>query len=347
MNKNAKEQLLDTIGTVDECYIQEYLDAQSKTIRPRRMKMRLTAIPAAAMIILLGTVSLAAALPAIGHFLADFKSEQQAVIQNFDDIEAEYAVRIDDTQECGGVAGTLNSAVLEADHLLLSYTFNWECLKEAEDGSFHTNFLPWFFYIMEDNSIICRSEYTKGLHTQIYADSADRNPAEMTLIYCIDLKNVDGRNLVGKELTVRLLYAQNGEGFSSTFTPETYFSGRSWNIGRTYKFDGHTIRLDRVQESAMYIALFIDCPTIGHPGDDYSFVLSDELGSHYTAYPNGNNTAGGFWFTKPVNMGSQLTLKVIRSGMESDLSGIITDDSYEVLYEIPIELNNSFLDALF
>ena len=347
MSRKADEQLLDMIGNVDERYIREYIDAQAKHHRPRRMKMRLTFILAAAMIMLFGTISLASAVPAIGHFLANFRSEQQTILHNFDEIEAEYAVRIDDTQECDGVTGTLNSAVVEDHHLLLSYTFNWSGLEEAADGSFHTYFLPWFFYITEGDNDICRSEYTKGLHTQAYVENADGDLVEMTQIYCIDMENVDGRDLVGKELTVHLLYNQDGEGFVSTFTPETCFSGRSWDIGKTYEFDGHRIGLDRVRESAMYVTLYIDCATIGHNGDEYAFILSDELGNDYTAYPNGDKDTDGYWFTKPETMGTQLTLKVIRSNMVSDPYGVITDDSYEVLYEIPVELKSSFLSNLF
>ena len=347
MSIKANERLMDMMGDVDECYIREYIDSQTKKHRPRRMKMRLTVILAAAMIMLLGTVSLAASIPAIGHFLTNFKFEQQIIMQNFDEIEAEYAVYIGDTQEYEGVIGTLNSAVLEDHHLLLSYTFNWSSLDDAADGSFHTYFLPWFFYITENHNVICQSEYTKGLHTQVYMEDSDRDIVEMTHIYCIDLEDVDGRNLVGKELTVWLLYVQDGEGFASTFTPETCFTGRSWDIDKTYEFGGHKIGLNRVQESALYVTLFIDCATIGHNGDDYAFILSDELGNDYTAYPNGDNDVNGYWFIKPETIGTQLTLKVIRSGMESDAYGEITDDSYEVLYEIPIELKTSFWDNLF
>lgn len=334
MNRKANEHLLDVMGNVDELYIREYLDARTKTRRPGRIKFRFTVIPAAALILLLGTVSLAA-IPAIGHFLANLNSEQQAILHNFNEIETGYAVRIGDTQECGGVTGTLNSAVLEDHHLLLSYTFNWSSLDEAADGSFHTYFLPWFFYITEGDHIICQSEYTKGLHTQSYGEG---DAAEVTHIYCIDLEDVDGRDLTGKELTVRLLYAQDGDGFVSSFVPETCFTDTSWDIDQTYEFDGHKIRLERVQESALYVTLFIDCAAIGHNGDEYAFVLSDELGSDYTAYPNGDNDADGYWFVKPETPGTQLTLKIIRSCLISDPQGNITDDSYEVLYEIPIQL---------
>lgn len=109
--------------------------------------------------------------------------------------------------------------------------------------------------------IFCRSEYTKGLHTQTYGADAERDPAEAAHIYCIDLGDRNGRDLMGKELTVRLLYT-----------------------------------------------------------------------------PDGDNDADGYWFVKPEAMGTQLTLKVIHSGLVSDPQGNITDDSYEVLYEIPIEL---------
>ncbi len=343
MNKKANEHLLDMIGEVDERYIREYIAARTRTGRTGRTKMRLTVIPAAALTLLLGTVSLAA-IPVIGHFLTAYKSEQQAVLQNFSEIEAEYAVSIGDTQECDGVIGTLNSAVLEDRHLLLCYTFNWSGLDEAADGSFHTYFLPWFFYITDGDNIICQSEYTKDLHTQTYAGDEDPNPAEATHIYCIDLQGMEGRELAGKELTVQLLYAKDGEGFVSTFTPEACFTDRSWHIDQTYEFNGHEIKINSIRESALYVTLFIDCAAIGHTGDDYAFILSDELGNDYTAYPNGNNDTDGYWFTKPADMGTQLTLKIIRSGLKTDPQGNITDDSFEVLYEIPLELKSA--DAL-
>lgn len=351
MSRKTNEHLLDMIGDVDERYIQEYIDAMNTQARSRstkHVKKRFTVALAAAIIMLFGTVSLAAAIPAIGHFLANSANENRVGTLNFDKIEAEYAVRIDDTQECDGVVGTLNSAVLENKHLLLSYTFDWSGLEEAADGSFHTYFLPWFFYITEGDNVICRSEYTMGLHTQIYFGNAeDEDAPEVTLIYCIDLEDMDGENLVGKELTVRLLYAQDGEGFISTFTPVTCFTGRSWNIGRTYQFGEHKIILKEIRESALYVTLFIDCATIGHIGDEYAFILSDELGNDYTAYSNRDSDAEGYWFTKPETMGTQLTLKVIRSYRETDPHGGTVNDSYEVLYEIPIELKSSFWDNLF
>lgn len=337
MSREANEQLLDQMGAIRESYIREYIDTRSKTRRKKSLKMRFTIPLAAAMAILFGTVSLAA-IPIIGNFLANFKAEQRAVIENFDAIEAEYAVPIGDTQECQGVVCTLNSAVLEDRHLLLSYTFDWSGLEEAQDGSFHTYFLPWFFYITAGDTVICQSEYTKGLHTQGYADEAKENTAEATHLYCIDLENLDGRNLVGKELTVRLLYAQDGDGFTSTFTPDSCYTDKSWDIGRTYEFGEHRVSLNRAEESALYVTLYIDCATIGHNGDDYAFVLSDELGNDYTAYPNGDNDTYGYWFTKPQTLGTQLILKVIRKGHEPGLYGEISDGSYEVLYEIPVEL---------
>lgn len=338
--KEIKKQLFDTIGDIDEQYIQEYIDTQSGMRGYRSGKIRLTVVLAAVMILLLGTVSLAA-IPAIGHFLTNLANERQVIIQNFDDIEAEYAVPIADTQECGGLIATLNSAVVEDHRLLLSYTFDWSGLEEARDGSFHTYFLPWFFYITEGDNIICQSMYTKNLHTQTYSDGADED-SRLTALYCIDMDTVEGSELIGKELTVKLLYSSGGDGFVSTFTPESCFTGRTWDIDRTYTFGEHDIHLDRVQESALYVTLFIDCATIGHSGNEYAFVLSDELGNDYTVYPYGANDIAGYWFTKPAQMGSRLTLKVVRSGLESNQYGEIIDDSYEVLYEIPIELKTSF-----
>ncbi|MCM1097425.1 MAG: hypothetical protein NC427_05115 [Ruminococcus flavefaciens] len=385
MSKNSGERLLDMIGDVEEGYIQEYLDAQKKARRSGRRRLRLTLVLAAAMVLLFGTVSFGA-VPAIGHFLENFRTEQQAVIQNFDQIEAKYAVRVNDTQECDGVIGTLNSAVLEDHYLLLSYTFDWSGLEEAQNGMFHTYYLPWFFDITEGDNVICRSEYTEGLYTQTYAgdkagdsdtgssdsfggnsdgnsgvepgqDSGENSGAESgldsddsmqaTFIYCIDLGSTDGSALIGKELTVRLLYFQGGEGFISAFTPETCFTGNSWDISKTYDFDGHKIILNRVQESGLYVTLFIDCDTIGHNEDGYAFVLSDELGSDYTAYPNKDHDTEGYWFIKPENLGIQLTLKVIRKGMEPGAYGEVSDGSYETLYEIPIERKTSFWDRLF
>lgn len=341
MNRKNQEQLLDRIGEVDERYILEYLDARtakSENRRPRRAKFRLSLVLAATLVMLLGSVSLAA-IPIIGHFLSHRANENHVIMQNFDEIESQYAVRIGDTQECDGVIGTLNSAVVEDRHLLLSYTFDWSGLEEAQDGSFHTYFLPWFFYITEDEKVICRSEYTKGLHTQTYSSDA-ANDTAMTLLYCIDLEQVDGSDLPGKELTVSLLYSEGGEGFTSTFTPVSCFTGRSWDINESYEFGEHRITVNRVQESALYVTLFIDCATIGHTGDEYSFILSDELGNDYTAYLYEESDRNGYWYTKPDTMGTQLTLKVIHSNMKSSPYGEILDDSYEVLYEIPIELKS-------
>ena len=339
MSGKVNEQLLNIIGSVDEEYIQEYIDAQTKTRKTQRTRMRFSVALAAAMVLLLGTVSVAA-VPMIGHFLANLANANRIVIQNFDDIEAVYAVRIDDTQECNGVVGTLNNAVVEDHRILLCYTFDWSGLEEAKDGSFHTYYLPWFFYITEGNTVLCQSEYAEGLYVEGYNDDTTEE-TKATYLYCIDLSGVEGRNLIGKELTIRLLYEQGGEGFTSTFTPTSCFTDRSWNIGKTYSFGENRISLERIEESALYVTLFIDCSTIGHNGDEYQFVLSDDLGNDYTAYPNRDNDTYGYWFIKPEDVGAGMTLKVIRSKMETDPYGEIIDDSYEVLYEIPIELKNS------
>ena len=339
MSGKVNEQLLNIIGSVDEEYIQEYIDAQTKTRKTQRTRMRFSVALAAAMVLLLGTVSVAA-VPMIGHFLANLANANRIVMQNFADIEAAYAVRIDDTQECNGVVGTLNNAVVEDHRILLCYTFDWSGLEEAKDGSFHTYYLPWFFYITEGNTVLCQSEYTEGLYVEGYNDDTTEE-TKATYLYCIDLSGVEGRDLIGKELTVRLLYEQDGEGFTSTFTPAFCFTDRSWNIGKTYSFGENRISLERIEESALYVTLFIDCSTIGHNGDEYQFVLSDDLGNDYTAYPNRDNDTYGYWFIKPEDVGARMTLKVIRSKMETDPYGEIIDDSYEVLYEIPIELKNS------
>ena len=339
MSGKMNEQLLNIMGNVDEKYIQEYIDARAKTHKSPRTRMPFSVALAAAMVLLIGTVSLAA-VPAIGHFLANLANGNRVIMQNFDDIEAAYAVRIDDTQECNGVVGTLNTAVVEDHRILLRYTFDCSGLEEARDGSFHSYFLPWFFYITEGNRVVCQSEYMEGLYVEVYDDdSAEETKA--TYLYCIDLSGVEGRDLIGKELTVKLLYEQGGEGFTSTFTPTSCFTDRSWNIGKTYSFGEHSISLERIDESALYVTLFIDCSTIGHNDDEYRFVLSDELGNDYTSYPNRDDDTYGYWFIKPEEVGSRLTLKVIRSKMETDPYGGIIDDSYEVLYEIPIELKDS------
>lgn len=341
MNRKKQEQLLDKIGEVDERYILEYLNAQKakpKAYRSGRAKFRLSLVLAAALVMILGSVSLAA-IPIIGHFLSHRANEIRVIMQNFDEIESEYAVHIGNTQECDGVIATLNSAIVEDRYLLLSYSFDWSGLEEAQDGSFHTYFLPWFFYITVEDTVICRSEYTKGLHTQIYSNDV-ASDTTMTLLYCIDLEQVNGSDLLGKELTVSLLYSEGGSGFTSTFTPVSCFTGRSWDINESYEFGEHTITVNRVQESALYVTLFIDCATIGHTGDEYSFILSDELGNDYTVYLYEDNDVNGYWYTKPDTMGTQLILKVIRSNMKSSPYGEILDDSYEVLYEIPIELES-------
>lgn len=351
MNKKGNELLLCAMGDIDENYVQEYIDSRSgNRVSGKRFsapsigrrlfhpgKIRFGTVAAAVMIALFGTVSLAASLPSIRHFFESFANERQVIVQNFDEIKAQYAVFVEDTQECDGVVGTLNSAVVEDNHLLLQYTFDWSGLEEAQDGSFHTWFLPWFFYITEGDHVLCQSEYTEGLHTQSYVgEGSDAEDVfSDTFIYCIDLGGVTGSDLIGKELTVRLLYQEGGEGFVSTFTPKSCFSDKSWDIGRTYRFQEHEITLNSVSESALYVTLNIDCDTIGHLEDSYSFLLADELGNGYEAYPYGDGTV--YWFTKPANAGSRLTLQVIRSGLTRDPYGQITDDSYEVLFEIPIE----------
>ena len=315
MSGKMNEQLLDIMGSVDEEYIQEYIDAQAKTRKLKWTRMRFSVALAAAMVLLIGTVSVAA-VPVIGHFLTNLANANRIVMQNFDDIEAVYAVRIDDTQECNGVVGTLNNAVMEDHRILLSYTFDWSGLEEAKDGSFHTYFLPWFFYITEGDTKISQSEYMDGLYIEGYDDDTVEE-TKATYLYCIDLSGVEGLDLMGKELTVKLLYEPGGEGFTSTFTPTSCFTDRSFNIGKTYSFGEHRISLERIEESALYVTLFMDCSTIGHNGDDYQFVLSDELGNDYTAYPNRDNDTYGWWFIKPKEVGAQLTLKIIRSKMET------------------------------
>lgn len=348
MSREAREQLLDQIGEVEEKFILEYLEeapvaavmAEKRGANRRgRLRGRFAFGLAAVMVMLFGTVCLAAA-PAIGHFLDDLRKENQIIIRNYDEIEKEYGIFVGHRQECGGVTGTLNSAALEDHYLLLSYTFDWSSLEGAEDGSFHTWFLPWFFYITEGDTVICRSEYTRGLHTQDYPGGGEKEAAEATYIYCIDLGNVDGTSLVGKELTVRLLYAEEGEGFVSSFTPESCFVGRSWSIDNTCEFQGHRITLNKVRESALYMTLFIECDDIGHPGDELTFLLSDELDNAYAAYSYGDVDKDGYWFTKPEAVGRQLTLKVIRRDGQKTPEGVTIDDSYEVLYEIPVRLKH-------
>ena len=191
-NRKANEQLMDMIGNVKEQYIQEYMESQNKVqnfrIRERAgrpRKLRLTLILAALMIMLLGTVSIAAVF-AVGHFHTNNVHEMEAVLKNFASIESTYALPIGGVQECNGVKGTLNSVLLEDHYLLFSYTFDWSGLEEAHDGYFSTWFLPWFFYIEEGDTVICRSEYTQGLHTQIYLDDPENEFSE-TYLYCIDL----------------------------------------------------------------------------------------------------------------------------------------------------------------
>lgn len=336
MSQKSSEILLNVMGDIDERYIQEYIEAGSKTPKTKHIKVRFALIAAAVLVMLFGTVSIGA-VPVIAHFLTNWANEKQVVIQNFDEVEARYAIRINDTQKCNGVTASLNSAVVEDHYLLLSYTFDWGNLKEAQDGSFHTWFLPWYFYITEGDTVICKSEYTKGLHTQIYLGDAEESPTEATHLYCIDLEGIEGKELIGKELTVRLLYSEDGEGFVSAFTPVDCFTDKDWHIGRIYEFGEHKIVLDRVQESALWVTLFIDCDTIGHNEDEYRFMLSDELGNDYDAYPNEDNDKNGYWFTKPRNIGGQLTLKVIRSQTPSGSVGGTANDSYEVIGEFPIQ----------
>ncbi len=338
--RKAGEQLMDAIGDVNEQYIYEYMEALDGATRLRRKggrpgKLKYTVVLAAVMILLLGTVSVAA-VSMIGHFLANSAREREAVLKNFSEIQEDYALPIGTVQEYNGVTATLNSAVLEDHSLLLSYTFDWSGLEGAQDGSFHTWFLPWFFYITEGDTVICHSEYTQGLHTQTLPGEAE-NEFSDTFLYCISLGETEGRSLAGRELSVQLLYAEDSGGFSSSFTPKACFENREWQPDTTFEFQGHEITLHSVRESALYVTLFMDCDAIGRAEDEYMFVLSDELGNDYTVYPY-ETADSEFWFVKPESMGRQLTLRIVRSGLTSDRYGEITDDSYEILYELPVNL---------
>lgn len=337
MSRKANEALLDAIGAVDERYIQEYVEMQEQKKKRRKQwyRMPFAAVAAIVAAAFLGTAGVAAFVPMIGSFRESRENDSRAVIRNFDEIEKAYAVQIGDVQKCCGVTATLNSAIVEDHHLLLRYTFDWSELEEARDGSFHTWFLPWFFYIAEGENVICSSEYTKELHTQNYLAEDGDNFTRMTLLYNIELENIKGEDLLGKELTVRLLYAEGGEGFCSTFVPKDCYADRYWEIQKKYKFGEDEIVLKGVQETALYVVLFIEHNT------DYTFVLADEQGKNYTLYPYDDNKTDGYWFVKPENAGGGLILKVVRR-LQADAAGELAGDGFEVVYEIPIRFKESF-----
>lgn len=347
MSRKESEHLLNIIGNMDECYIKEYLDTQQNLqaddFRKKPKKIHFSAAAAAVVLAVLGTFSIGAAV--FSKMSTVHENELQAVVKNFDEIEKEYAIQVNDTQISNDVTGTLNSAIVEENYLLLNYTFDYSKLEEAKN-SFHTYFLPWYFYITEGDNVICKGENPDGIHTELYFDAdTEENPAtnqKLTIIYTIPLNDTDGKSLTGKELTVRLLYSEdNKDGFTSTFTPEVCFEDKSWNIRETYKFEDHNIVLNEVRESALYVTLMIDCDTIGHDEDKYTFVLSDEQGNDFSVYPYEDNDKNGYWFTKPENMGSQhqLILKIVRPLEPEHADGQTEDILYEVVHEIPVKLN--------
>lgn len=81
MSGKMNEQLLNIMGNVDEKYIQEYIDAQAKTHKSPRTRIRFSVALAAAMVLLIGTVSLAA-VPTIGHFLANLANGNRPLWRN-------------------------------------------------------------------------------------------------------------------------------------------------------------------------------------------------------------------------------------------------------------------------
>ncbi len=347
MNQQGKELLFDKIGEIEEGYIREYVEEKERetrgmeggTLKKRKARggKRFSLALAAAAAALLGTVSFAA-VPAIGHFLESWQNERHAVVKNFDQIEAEYGVDLDIVQECDGVVCTWNSAVVEERFLVLNCTFDWSGLEEAQNGSFHTWYLPWSFRLEADGRAVAGSENTEGLHTQSYhKEGAALSDFSDTYLYCIDLGDTDGRSLVGKELTVRLTYGEEGDGFGAVFTPNACYEDRSWLIDKSYELGERELVLKEVRESALYVTVLLDCDFAGNT-EGYTLVLSDELGGDYALYPYDENEEEGYWFTKPEQMGEKLVLKVVRSRVERDVYGNIIDDSYEVLYEIPVEL---------
>jgi len=70
----------------------------------------------------------------------------------------------------------------------------------------------------------------------------------------------------------------------------------------------------------------------------YLLLLADEEGNDFTLYPYDDNAAEGYWFVKPDHVGEKLILKIAHNRMDRDQYGGIIDDSYEVLYEIPVAL---------
>lgn len=354
MNTSAKKELLlQTIGEIDQQYIQEYTDSVQQS-RPRR-RIRFVATLAAVVAILAGSLSIAAAFDVdmigeIGHYFTAWSIGHDVAIQNYREIQSKCGVDIYDEQTCGGVTATLNTAVLEEHQLVLAYDFNWSGLEYAQDGSFHTYFLPWKFEILADNEVICTSDNTEGLHTQTeyfhYDEAA--NLIGANIFYTLDLPSaITGKELTGKLLTVRLLYSDDS-GFSSSFTPTAYFQGQTWQLDAEATVGNATIHVTQVKESSLYLTLLMDCKNVEE--NQLSFLLSDESGIDYDIYVNDTSAENEYWFVKPPELGQHLTLKVVRNQIQTDELGEIIDDSYEVVCELPLDLSTSLvarLSALF
>lgn len=354
MSMKANEALLRAIGGIDESYIREYIQAQTGERHHTRRGIRWIALVAAVLALLLSCVAVAAAVsPMFGNLLEVRSREKDITVRLFDEIEAEYACQIGETQTCDGIVGTINSIIVQDHHLLVSCTFDWRNHPEYRDrGTWHSYFLPYSCYLLEEDKVLSGNEEMDGFHVTTYLPEGDEDMGHETVLYTIDLKEVDGQSLLGRKLTLRLVYGDHGEvspenaGFSADFTPEKCLSERVWAINRTWQVAGSTVTVKEVQETALHVTLFIDSPDIGHTGDRYRYMLCDENGTAFeVSTPYDDYDTEGWWFIKPENMGKKLTLQVVELH-ENWEDNELVEATYDVVCEIPLELKRSLLERL-
>lgn len=372
-HKNA-EFLMEEMSYLRDEYIKDYLESSSlgagaavnrrglfgqrkRNRRAAEKRSWWSSIPKAASIALIaalcggGVGVLAAVYPEIGHYFSGLNNEFATVIEDYNTVAQEYGVAVGDTSEKGNIRATLNEVILEENDMVLSYTYE---LVDAAQSSYgagivQTSDMPWDMYFIVEDEVILHAD-SEAMHTQLYFPEEETGNST-TILYTVDLGEYTGKDLAGKEITVYFSYQRTfdegmEQGFVASFTPKDYFEKQIWPVDMSYTFEGHEITINRVEATALYVTVFMDCDTFEELEDTYTFLLADERGDIYQLYPYRDNSVQGYWFTKPADLGNQFTLQIIENHTRTDLQGQVLEDSYDIIYEIPIELKASLWQRL-
>lgn len=343
MSRENAEKLLNEMGCIEEAYVRDYLEHTADCRRAARIPKNVAAAVLALAIFIVGSGTVYAAATIIRHYFSGIENEGRAVVKNYSEIAEEYGVTVGQSKQYGKLEAVCREVVAGEEELLLQMTYTLTDPAEATygDGRITPADLPFRIYVFEGEKLLLSAE-SGDIYTELLGESEDGS--SWTILY--DVNAAEGtEQLVGKELTVCLAYSVDADGdtvdasnaksagFVYTFLVPDYYGEHTWKLNQSYRYDGHEIALHSVREKALYLVLDIECDT------DYTFLLCDDAENIYRVYPYRDNDANGYWFVKPPVMGKKLTLQVIDNRSVYSEQGEVLSDEYEVLYEIPIELD--------